>query len=141
MVSLGLCLIAMALVAGCGKPADKGVNISGKATLNGTNLEMGMVVFEPEAGGEAKTGQIIPDGTFKLYSITPGKYKVAVRTAMFASRAASSPPKKVGGKQITIGQMQGRFQPVPTKYEDTKTSNLQIEVKPGTELNLELVGK
>jgi hypothetical protein len=98
-----------------------------------------MVVFEPDGGGEAKTGQIVPAGTFTLYSIKPGSYRVAVRTSMFAAMGGNAP--KVAGKPITIGQVQGRFKAVPARYENAKSSGLCVEVKQGETISLELRGK
>ena len=46
--------------AGCRPPAavSKGIEATGTATLDGTPLEMGLVVLEPEGGGESASGQI-----------------------------------------------------------------------------------
>ena len=80
--------VVFALV-GCGRQGTRleGIQATGTATLDGEPLEMGLIVFEPEGGGESSSSQITKDGSFKLYDIKPGRYKVAVKTSMYAGMA------------------------------------------------------
>jgi hypothetical protein len=54
----------VALFGGCSSQgtALKGIEATGTATLDGTPLEMGLIVFEPEGGGESSSSQITKDG-------------------------------------------------------------------------------
>jgi hypothetical protein len=133
-----LLFVCSFLLVGCSEKTDAPIEAAGTVQLDGTNLEMGMVVFAPEAGGESKSGQIVKDGTFKLYAISPGKYRVAVQTAMFAGLAAPRPTPPAGGPAISMREIDGKFQAVPRKYESPETSGLIVEVRLGERIRLEL---
>ena len=83
-------VVALVALVGCGQQGTqlKGIQATGTATLDGTPLEMGLIMFEPEGGGESSSSQITKDGSFKLYDIKPGRYKVAVMTSMYSGMAA-----------------------------------------------------
>lgn len=137
--AMRLCALACVglLLVGCGETSGlQGIDVPGTITLDGQPLDIGMVVLEPEGGGENRATQITPGGKFTVYGVVPGRYKVSVKTSMFARVAAQ---QTVGGKAITrASQQQGTFRAVPAKFEDLNTSNLSAEVKLNEPLTLDL---
>jgi hypothetical protein len=137
--AMRFCVLAVVglMLVGCGESSGlQGIDVPGTITLDGQPLDMGMVVLEPEKGGENRATQITPGGKFTVYGVVPGRYKVSVKTSMYA-RVASQ--QTVGGKAITRAtQQQGTFRAVPAKFEDLNTSNLSAEVKPDEPITLEL---
>lgn len=135
-----------AAVAGCA-PAAKptgGIQASGKATLDGTPLEMGLVVLEPEAGGETASGQIDRTGSFTVYDVKPGRYRVAVQTAMFAGMQAQA--KKAAatageGRPVAVRGLDGTFRAVPAKFEKPATSGIVVDVQADRPIEVTLQGK
>lgn len=139
-------LAVIPAIAGCSPPAavSKGIEAAGTATLDGTPLEMGLVVLEPEGGGESASGQIGKDGSFKLYDVRPGRYRAAVQTSMFAGMAAQGKKAAAGageGRPVAVRGLDGTLRPVPVKYEKTATSGLTVDVKSGQPIALALEGK
>ena len=142
---LALLPVLVALV-GCGQQGTqlKGIQASGTATLDGEPLEMGLIVFEPEGGGESSSSQITKDGSFKLYDIKPGRYKVAVVTSMYAGMAAQG--KKAAatagdGRPVAVRDLEGTVRSVPAKTEKALTSGLVAEVKAGEPITIAIQGK
>lgn len=133
-------------LTGCGPQgtALKGIEATGTATLDGTPLEMGLIVFEPEGGGESSSSQITNDGSFKLYDIKPGRYKVAVLTSMYAGMAAQGKKAAAGegeGRPVAVRGLDGTLRAVPAKTEKTDTSGLTAEVKAGQPITIAIEGK
>lgn len=144
ILSLVGCLAALPFV-GCRPPAamSKGIEAVGTATLDGKPLEMGLVVLEPDGGGESASGQIAKDGTFRLYDVRPGRYRAAVQTSMFAGMAAQGKKAAAGageGRPVAVRGLDGSLRAVPAKYEKTATSGLSVEVKEGQPIALSLEG-
>ncbi len=143
---LPLLLLLVASLTGCGPQGSttKGIQATGTAKLDGTPLEMGLVVLEPEAGGESASGQIAKDGSFKVYDVKPGRYKAAVQTSMFAGMAAQGKKAAAGageGRPVAVRGLDGTLRPVPAKFEKTATSGLTVEVKAGQPITIEVIGK
>ena len=142
-----LVLLASVLaLAGCGAKGTqtKGIAATGTATLDGTPLEMGIVVLQPEGGGESASGQISKDGTFKVHDVKPGRYKAAVQTSMFAGMASQgqkAAAKAGEGRPVAVRPLDGTLRPVPAKYEKTTTSELTVEVRAGQPIAIDVVGK
>lgn len=140
-------LVTLALaIPGCA-PAAKpsgGIQASGKATLDGTPLEMGLVVLEPEAGGETASGQIDRTGSFTVYDVKPGRYRVGVQTAMFAGMQAQA--KKAAatagdGRPVAVRGLDGTFRAVPAKFEKPATSGIVVDVQAERPIEVTLQGK
>jgi hypothetical protein len=139
-------LLALVAVVGCGQQGTqlKGIQATGTATLDGTPLEMGLIVFEPEGGGESSSSQITKDGSFKLYDIKPGRYKVAVMTSMYAGMADQE--KKAAatagpGRPVAVRDLEGTLRKVPAKTEKAETSGLVAEVKAGQPITIAIDSK
>jgi len=143
-------LLLLAVVApsgGCapsGGAPTGGIQVTGRATLDGTPLEMGLVVLEPEAGGQSASGQIDRAGSFTVYDVKPGRYRAAVQTAMFAGMQAQA--KKAAatageGRPVAVRGLEGTFRAVPAKFEKPATSGVTVEVEAGRPLEIALQGK
>ena len=143
---LPVLLLGLLSLAGCAKQGSptKGIAATGNATLDGTPLEMGLVVLEPEGGGESASGQIGKDGSFKLYDVKPGRYKAAVQTSMFAGMAAQgkqAAAKAGEGRPVAVRGLEGTLRPVPSKFEKAESSGLVVEVKAGQPITIAIEGK
>jgi hypothetical protein len=89
-VSLAAVLLSLSLVlTGCSRggppPRPEGTKVGGQVLLpNGSPLTGGTLILRPEAGLYGATGQIQPDGSFKLRdtsdteTVVEGKYQVFV---------------------------------------------------------------
>ena len=126
------CCLVTAL-AGCGRTASVGIDTTGTARLDGKPLEMGMVVLAPVEGGESHSGTIQKDGSFRLYAIRPGRYRVAVQTSMVAGMAAAAEKARGagGGQPVSMRELEGTFRAVPKALEEPSTSRLEVVVEPG----------
>jgi hypothetical protein len=145
--------MALGLAVGCSRPASVGIDIGGTARIDGTPLEMGMVVFAPIEGGESRLGAIQSDGSFRLYAIKPGRYRVGVQTSMFAEAAAEAAKAgraaaaNAGGPAdgrkplLSTREIKGTFRAVPKRFEDSLTSGIELDVGPGAALAIEVSSK
>ena len=64
-------------VTGC-RPANDEVTISGTVTLEGEQLESGVITFTPRDGATHVSGGIIEDGAYRV-SVLPGEKIVLIR--------------------------------------------------------------
>ncbi len=122
---LGLCLLALALGAGCQR-AGPLQPVSGKVSYKEALLTNGWVVFTPDGtrgeSGPSALGTIHEDGTYALNTndavgAGPGWYRITV--AAFPVAAPKTPPNA--------------FQPMPIlpeKYRDPELSLLRCQIKP-----------
>ncbi len=119
-----LCLI---LAAGCGSSPDlpDRAKVHGTVTLDGTPLNTGTVVFEPDGSKGAKGppafGQIDAKGHYELTT----------------DRASPGDGAVIGHHKVRVQARQdvepGKLAPtlIPSHYENTGRSGLTAEVKPG----------
>jgi hypothetical protein len=121
-------LLASSACSPAGKTNEE-IQVQGKVLLNDAPLEVGMVMLTYEDGSTA-SGQIIPDGTFRIPSAKEGTAKASVKTSMFEKQFSSKAPK--------IGRPEGKFVAVPKKYESPTTAELPVEVKKGETITLQL---
>jgi hypothetical protein len=107
--------------AGCGGGLYP---VTGTVTLNdGTPVTKGLVIFERVAGGEplSARGQIRADGTYELSThkpgdgVPPGRYKVVLNSMDLSD---------VPDEQKDL--------PYDTRYLSLKSSDLEFEVKAGS---------
>ncbi|AMV27235.1 hypothetical protein VT84_22730 [Gemmata sp. SH-PL17] len=136
-------LITVLALAGCGEPTT---DVSGKVTYRGKPVAFGTVVVL-DAAGAPKSGQIQPDGTYRVSGVRPGPVKVAV----------SSPPppgsepsrKSAGGRDgdddkpplnipPAAPEVIKSWFPIPDKYGDPNKSELTGEAKSGQPLDIDL---
>jgi hypothetical protein len=109
------------LITGCGSNyLPNPVKIKGKVYLpDGNPVALGTITFEPfdvMTGTDVSTE--ITEGNFDL-SIHPGKYRIAIE-----------PAGRRAGKKITSSA-------IPRQYWDSGKSKLELEVKSGSNPDLE----
>ena len=110
--------------------------VTGKVTYNGKPVSKGTVTFitTVEGGGRNATGEIQPDGSYKLQTEAPGdgaqlgEYKVTIYSHDDVI-LDYTPPKPIPPKIL-----------VPEKYEKPGTSGLTKKVERGSNtINFDLV--
>ena len=137
---LGVLLI---LSAGC---SSKGT-VSGKVTVNDQPVRRGTVVFTAASDNSwASSVPIGEDGGYTIVNAPPGPVKITVASADSNRRLGGKfkDRKGQGAEDASTDDMpqsvRNRFNPgasgpagpsVPKKYNDTETSGLTYEVKPG----------
>jgi hypothetical protein len=117
------CAALQILLVGCNSSSQE-AQVSGRVTLDGSRIGLGMIVFAPVANGKPATGSIAADGSYDIktsheFGLAPGKYKVAV--------SIREMPKNVQrGDQPPPGKLL-----IPAKYEQSAASGLEYDVTPG----------
>ena len=53
-------------LSGCGEPAGEPCSVRGSVSLNGTPIEQGTIVFEPQGQGGARGGAAISSGEYEV---------------------------------------------------------------------------
>src|SRR5438445_399344 len=71
--------VAALVFVGCG--GRGGIELSGKATLDGKPLEYASISFSPEDGQGQPVGGSIEEGEFTVTGVSPGKNRVKVTLA------------------------------------------------------------
>jgi hypothetical protein len=123
-------ILAVAMMAwltnGCaGKTAPVNGHVKFKDGGDVSALAGHTVMFQTEADRISASGDVEPDGTFKVSTYghndgaVPGRHQVAISPP--ASPPDAPPPKPI----------------LPKKYNDFGTSGLTVEIKPGAN-NIEL---
>lgn len=127
-------LIALVLCAGFQGCGGNGLaTVEGKVSLDGKAIEGGSVTLHPVGPGPLSYSSIASDGSYQIRTasrqgVLPGKY---VATVSWRSR-----PPSPG---MTLRQLQA-LEKVPIRYCTEETSDLHMEVKPGSNsLDLQLV--
>lgn len=129
-------LFALVPLVGCGGGTqDTGVTVTGTVTLDGQPLPVGQVVFEVPNSHEQRVGGIDEGGKFEVKEVPVGKVRVAVRTSMFQGQYSAEQKfaTRAGGKADKPA-----FVPVPAKYENPATAQLEFDIVPGKPINIEL---
>src|SRR5262245_44187265 len=113
-----LLAVALALFAGCGKPAKKMVIVTGTVTYNGQPLKSGIVKFLAP-NGDFATANIGADGQFTISEVTPGEQKVGYMPAPMGS-GSSDGSKGSAPTEKPVS--------VPVKFSDPQTSGVTVNV-------------
>lgn len=124
-VNLSLTLtLALATCLGCSPSGDRATApVTGKVSYKGKTLNQGTVMFVPDDGGPAATGEINADGEYTLgtYGTSDGavlgKHKVSI-TAL-EDMAGALPEQRSGTPKPLV----------PQKYLNHEKSGLTFEVK------------
>lgn len=103
---------------------------------SGSGPLAGLVVLEPVGGGEGPSGSIQPDGSLTIYNAKPGRYRVAVKTSMFAAMTNAANAARGGSQPVTMREIQGTFRAVPQAVENPQTSGIEVEVAAGKPLEI-----
>ena len=102
--------------------------VRGTVTLDGSPVSAGGVRLVPEQGRGA-TGTLAADGTFVLgtYGQSDGAIVGKHKAAVLQYREIEGGPGPPPG-----------FVPIPAKYQNSESSGLEFEVKPGQENVIEI---
>jgi hypothetical protein len=129
-LALSLSLLLAGLPFGCGSGDEKTpttLPVTGKVTYKGEPVTKGTITFQPDDGRPA-TGEIQPDGTYKLSTFAdkdgavPGHHKVMiVANTADPTKIPGSSPGYVAPKDL-----------VPKKYGSLSTSGLEKTVSKDT---------
>lgn len=125
-VSSGVACLAI-FATGCSSGNPETFPAAGKVTYKGATLQSGIVQLVPDGSGNAATGQIQTDGTFKLGTFekedgaVPGKYKVSVQVFPPEGEGAGLPGQEFGKKEP----------PIPLKYLNASSSGLTADITSG----------
>lgn len=116
-------LLLLAASTGCGEKTDA-VPVAGKVSYKGEPLKNGTVMFIPDGGGTAATGEIQPDGTFKLTTFrkddgaVPGDYTVVVQVFPDPESGGGLPGMEFGSEKP----------PIPERYMDATQTDLKATI-------------
>jgi hypothetical protein len=121
-----VCLLAFGVLTGCTRD-DSLARVEGIVRLNGQPLTTGTVRFMPTAG-RAATGQIQPDGSYRLgtYGDSDG--------ALVGTHTVAIIAYQDGGNQRPAYEAPTKSNKplIPERYLAPGTSGLSFEVKPGS---------
>jgi hypothetical protein len=145
-IRLWTTLLALAgcgcVVSGCS--SEVRVDVAGKVTYNGSPLDKpgGQIVFG-DAKGTQVSASIGSDGAYVAKGVAAGPNRVAV---YFPNQQAQAGAKKIipkGGKapppQKKSSQSSSPYL-TPIKYASFDTSELVVQVEPGTTFNVPMTG-
>ena len=117
--------VALAGLTGCGSSSAKPSIVEGKVTVDGAPANSGMVMLT--AGGKSISGNIQPDGTYRVVDAPKGAAQVTVTGSPNPGGAAPT----TGMPGMGTGPS-GSPVPIPAKYAKVETSGLTITVNAGT---------
>jgi len=113
--------------------------VQGKVTANGEPVNGGTLIFSPVASGNDKTpgkpasAEIKADGTYSLGTDRPGDGAAAGRY-----RVTFTPPQQ----ELTEEQRTNpKYKAPPPRYVGLSPKETEVEVKKGTSVDVELVGR
>jgi hypothetical protein len=121
-----LCSFVLAAIVGC----DHSANVSGRITYQGRPVTYGSVVFRC-SDDSARSAAIKPDGTYAVENVSQGNASIAVISRNPAlGRSAWRPLKaaSVGKQAATQDSAVKSWFPLPSTYEDPRTSGLSCEI-------------
>ena len=95
---LGVSLFLALSAVGCGGRGGL-AEVSGTVTFHGQKLNTGTVTFQSAEKPYATSGQIQPDGTYKIADAPVGPVKIGVKTLNFAAMNAR-PGMKAAGANV-----------------------------------------
>jgi hypothetical protein len=136
--------LALLTAAGCGGTAD----VAGKVTFAAKPVVFGTVVVIG-ADGIPKSGAIQLDGTYLVRGVKTGTAQVTVSSPPPPGMSPVGAKPKVGrdadderrpadaDNPVNPELAKGWF-PIPQKYADPEKSGLQVEVKPGQPVDIDL---
>lgn len=120
LISLPAVLCCLAL--SCGRPGQlPTAKVSGKVTLDGKPVPVGLVIFTPESGRSA-SGKIQPDGTYVLETYDENDGAVLGRHRLGVMARETIPG------QGPMGSPKPGPSLIPERYGSAETSGLSFEV-------------
>jgi hypothetical protein len=118
---MGLVLLASVALCGCNTAKKEATGqVSGKVTLQGKPVTVGIVQFYNSQAGSGASAELDETGSYKLATpIKVGDYQVAVQ-----------PPKAPSPMEMNKGA-KAKASPVPVKFHHATSSGLKTTVKEG----------
>jgi hypothetical protein len=134
------------LFAGCGVDTNrpKVVPVSGKVSQKGKPLTAGDIVFSPAggtngSGGHIATGQIGPDGTYRLTTFNTGDGAVLGTHKVTVTVRSADEMRKMN--DLGGGKIAYKLPPsvLPSKYSSVESTPLKYTVEDkANEINIDL---
>jgi hypothetical protein len=151
MRRLGMLLLALILLAGCGSKRDKGGTVKGTITYNGKAVNGVTLHFYPLPGpGDGIPIAVTQEGSFTASNIPPGDYKIVVEAPPDPAKMRNMPQMPKGLDAAKQAEMKKNFEqqfgqatiPFPNKYKAAASTDLKCTIKEGQQnLSLELKDK
>ena len=134
---LGVFLVIVTAVAGCGRNPLGRLAISGKVTLNGRPLEQGTIAFEPTVRQTGvASGSNIVDGSYSIPTekgLPPGKYIVRIYSAVHRKTAPSG-----GDAPGSPDVIAPAIQIIPPEYNVRSEKSVEVTSEGPNEFNFDV---
>ena len=131
-----IAFLCIGLVSGCGSKYPETAPVRGKITAGGAPVTTGRINFYPTSGARLSSGEIQPDGSYSLTTFKPndgallGSHRVTITsTKVVGPEAAKSIQDESQTPVSSLGRLVWL---VDEKYSEQSTTNLQAEVKSGS---------
>jgi len=120
---------------------------AGKVEFAGRPVYPATLLFQ-DAEGNVLPTSTTDDGTFRLFEVRKGKYRVAVQTPKLANMGGGQraqgdqSPEAAGTREATVPEkFKNAFTAIPQKYEDFSTSDLEFDFSDSVQQDLQIVLK
>lgn len=130
----GVSLYMLLLIGGCSTSADPSkdyATVSGKVTVDNKPAKGAYVEFH--VGDASQNATVGADGAYKISTLTPGTYQLAVK-----SKGAGSSRSKAGGEMKSTEPSNSSAIVIPRRYQDSHSSGFEVGVKPGESKSFDL---
>ncbi|MBN2291813.1 MAG: hypothetical protein JXM70_05275 [Pirellulales bacterium] len=136
-LELGILLVIVVMLTGCGRNPLGRLAISGKVTLNGQPLEQGNIAFEPtnRQNGVA-SGTNIAAGSYSIPTekgLPPGKYIVKIYSAIRPKTGSKN--DEPGG----TGNLGPAIQLIPPEYNSRSEHTVEVTSEGPNEFTFDVV--
>lgn len=137
---LATLLVCCSAVIGCQDTGSNQIPVSGKITVGGEPLKLGVITFNPKDSGRSGFGKINPDGTYQISStgtndgLAPGEYVVTIDASETKAADEVEVPKTLEEEMAGVGAVVAGNQRVqvrhhaPPKYASKEQSPLKAVV-------------
>ena len=121
-------ILSLCCLAGCGGNGNL-ASVQGNVTLDGTPLEQGSIVFEPENGDGPVTGGTIVNGKYQLEGSSaaqPGQKIVRINASRSTGRKIEAGPPSPPGTMVD------EVLYVPVEYNEKSKLRVQLDAGKST---------
>jgi hypothetical protein len=122
-----LLVLGLILAAGCGKQTG---TITGKVSCGNDLVTFGDVAFVTD-DSKVKRANIQPDGTYEVRDCPTGPVTITVRT--YPLPPMVQPPDATNAPSTKPADTGARYVPIPGRYAEQASSDLQYTVQPGSQ--------
>jgi len=135
-----VCALALLILAQIGCSGQKGVEVTGRVTYNGSALALpgGEIVFVGPKETQV-VAAIAPDGTYRAVGVPIGLNRIAAYYANPQVHQSSVKVKKPDSVESSSPSVVSPFL-TPAKYAVVDTSGLSFQVGKGTVFDVDLQG-